>query len=154
MKLTKRFSKLQECVIYIVYKLGSATRTRIVKLLYLADLESLAQLKTPLTGLTYISYYYGPYSPEIVESAKKLFGSEITQECVMTEDSDVCYVYRIGPNPRFTKDPSKFFTGEERRIIDQIISKFGNIPLKDLLNYVYATPAYKSTPLGKPIKLG
>lgn len=154
MKLTKRFSKLQECVIYIVYRLGRVIRTRIVKLLYLVDLESFKQLKRPLTGLTYKSYYYGPYSPEIIESVKKLFGFEITEECVTTEDGDICYVYKIGPNPRFTKDPPEFFTGKEKLVIEQVISKFGNIPLNELLNHVYATPAFKKTPLGRPIKLG
>lgn len=150
----KRFSELEKCIIYLVYKIPNLTRTRIVKLLYLVDLESFKQLKHPLTSVIYKSHYYGPYSPEIMESVKRLFGFEITEECVTTEDGNVCYVYKIGPNSRFTKDPSEFFTDKEKLVIDQIISRFGNIPLKELLNYVYATPAFKSTPLGKPIKLG
>src|ERR1700693_3289060 len=43
---------------------GAATKTKVLKLLYLADIESYRDTRTLLTGFDWIFYLYGPWTPQ------------------------------------------------------------------------------------------
>ena len=79
--------KLKAVIFYIVNKLPSnITRTKLVKLLYLIDLDYAKDKGRRLTGLTYYSYYYGPYSEEIVAGINELKGYEIDEYSSISSD--------------------------------------------------------------------
>lgn len=46
---------------------GSANRTKLLKLLYLADIENFRATRQTLTGFDWIFYLYGPWAPQFDE---------------------------------------------------------------------------------------
>ena len=75
---TQTLTTLEKAIIYLVHKgLFDLTRTKLVKLLYLIDLEYWKKREKTFTGLNYISYYYGPYSEEIIDAIQKLQREQI-----------------------------------------------------------------------------
>lgn len=67
MTAQKNFSALENCIIYLVDNLqGELTRTKLIVLLFLADLNHYRENKRSLMGVKYYSYFYGPYSEEII----------------------------------------------------------------------------------------
>jgi hypothetical protein len=51
---------------------GSANRTKLLKLLYLADIEHFRAAGETLTGFDWIFYLYGPWTPEYDDLLKQL----------------------------------------------------------------------------------
>lgn len=146
----KRKEKLKAVIYNVVKELPfGVTRTKLVKLLYLIDLSSAKTKGTSLTGVTYRSYYYGPYSEEIIEALNELKDYEIDEYASITKDGREYYLYRPGLTPRW-KNPPKL-PADEDKIIDRIVKKHGNKSLDEILNYVYSTPAYKKCARGEQI---
>jgi uncharacterized protein YwgA len=144
------FTKLDQAIIYLVSELPALTRTKLVKLLYLADLTHCTHHRVPLTGVTYFNYYYGPYSDAIKESVNRLNPYEIEESYRTGSDGREYYTYSLGRNPRIKGlDLSK----QERETLDKIATKFGSTNLDELLKYVYNTPQYRSSEKGEPINL-
>lgn len=146
------FSKIEKVIIYIISKLpNDVTRTQLVKLLYLIDLFSFKQTKSSITNLTYISYHYGPYSPQIKKALDTLNDFEIQEDLNTSVDGNTFYLYSLGTHPRLKDSPDKLLKSGEKEIINEILENYGHKSLKCLLEIVYETKAYKNTPLGKEI---
>jgi len=142
--------KLKAVIFYIVRRLPyNTTRTKLVKLLYLIDLYYAKSKKRSLTGLTYRSYYFGPYSGQIINAINKLKGYEIEEYSNISLDGREYYLYRPGMNPRWEAPPTLKY--EEERAIDKVISEHGNKSLDEILKYVYNTAPYKNCKKGRPI---
>ena len=120
------------------------TRTQLVKLLYLADLDYYYQDGETLTGLDYAYYYYGPYNATIVEAANELIGDRITFERGVRRDGTEYYVYSPG---LFGADPMPL-SSAAKAILDAVATKWGRVPLQALLDYVYSEtgPMKKARP--------
>jgi len=72
--------KLRDVILYFLNRLGVIeSRTKLVKLLYLADVEAKKKLDRTITGLNYIYHFYGPYAPEIIEKVLEMNGEEIRE---------------------------------------------------------------------------
>ncbi|RLC38145.1 MAG: hypothetical protein DRH51_08650, partial [Candidatus Coatesbacteria bacterium] len=67
-------SKLLKKVVHYIcyYYTGSLSRTLLVKLVYLSDVEFSKNFKRKLTDVTYRYDNYGPFSWEIVDCAQEL----------------------------------------------------------------------------------
>ena len=56
--------KLSECLIFFVFRhSGRIQRTKLIKLVYLADMLSYQRRGRIITEIDYIYYDYGPWSP-------------------------------------------------------------------------------------------
>ncbi|UCH00855.1 MAG: SocA family protein [Deltaproteobacteria bacterium] len=147
-----REEKLKTIIFSIVKRLPhNITRTKLVKLLYLIDLYYARVKSRSLTGLTYRSYYFGPYSGEIINAINQLKGYEIEEYSNTSLDGREYYLYRPGMNPRWEVPPALEY--EEERVIDQVVSEHGNKSLDEILRYVYNTEPYKNCKKGRPIVL-
>jgi len=147
-----REDKLKTIIFNIVKQLPhNITRTKLVKLLYLIDLYYARVKNRSLTGLTYRSYYFGPYSGEIINAINQLKGYEIEEYSNTSLDGREYYLYRPGMNPRWEVPPALEY--EEEKVIDQVISEHGNKSLDEILRYVYNTEPYKNCKKGRPIVL-
>ncbi len=144
------FTKLEQAIIYFVNRLYGLTRTKLVKLLYLADIAHYRRTSTSLTKVTYYSYYYGPYSERIIESIEKLNPYEIEEFYRTSKDGKEYYTYSSGRYPRITKLD---LTQEEEKTLDEIITAYGAMNLDDLLKYVYCTPQYRKSRKGETITI-
>jgi uncharacterized phage-associated protein len=123
------------------------TRTKLMKLLYLADLEAVRSLQTSLTNARWQSYYYGPFAQEILQAADDLDGKTLVQR-VGTQMSG---------QPYFRYEPlgdAPGTNGREQSVLDGVIAQYGGLALPQLLEHVYATAPYRAArKLGDPIDL-
>ena len=144
--------KLKSIIFNIAERLpNNITRTKLVKLLYLIDLRYSEINHKSLTGLTYYSYYFGPYSEDIINAINQLKGYEIEEISSMSLEGREYYLYSPGRNPRWvTPFPLQ---DDEVEIIAQVITEHGNKSLDEILEYVYNTEPYKNCKKRKPIPL-
>lgn len=131
-------SGLEDLILYIIAKLSNSKikigRTRIIKLLYLIDLVALRRLNEKITGLKYYYHFYGPYAQEIIEVLDKLSHcGKVETTTIPAHNGMVAYDYRVQDLPKVSLEP------EKRRLVDEIISKFGRMRLDKLLEVVYST---------------
>ena len=104
-------------------------KTRLMKLLYLLDIENYKSNQNVLTGLDWVFYKYGPYAFEIEQLLNKIG--------IVEED------IHVGGGKIFSKFKKEF--GEEdikidietKTIIEKLIDEWGTADLNELLDYVY-----------------
>jgi uncharacterized phage-associated protein len=148
-------TNLKAAIAYLVHRYASRypgrplTRTKLVKLLYLADLEAFRRVRRPLTGVKWISYYYGPFSQDILHAADQLDGRVLVQQ-VATQVTGQPY-YRYEPLPQ-AELPA--LSEGDRGVVDVVLEQYGGMTLPNLIDAVYETEPYKRTEkLGDPIDL-
>jgi len=147
------YTKLDCSVVYLLSNLGNyPTRTKLVKLLYLADLQHSKKYGRTLTGVTYYSYFYGPYSDQIAKSIKKLKDSDIIQEdSGVGVEGQEYYVYGIKID---TESFEALLDGDEKKTLNRVITEYGDLPLDAILDIVYSTKPFVKTKKGNRIHLG
>lgn len=103
--------------------------TRVVKILYLADLEWRRQhAGDPLTTLTWRFLHFGPYADELIEA---LGGPDV--EAIEFKDG------RVGRTLRYSREhlASSRVPFEVSRLLDGLVSRWAGVDLKILLDHVY-----------------
>ena len=103
-------------------------RTKLVKLLYLADIESVRSRRDPITGLEWVFFHYGPYAFELIDTLQQMEGSELTAQ--KWHDS---VLYRAAPGAPDGED----WLPAIRRTVDGVIERYASLDLNELLDYVY-----------------
>lgn len=124
---------VKNAVLYILERAEnkevSIGKTRLIKILYLLDLENYKLKQMILTGLNWIFYKYGPYTFEIEEFLNK----------IGIEEEEIY----MGGGKIFSKLKKEF--GEEdikldietKSIIEKLIEEWGTAELNELLDYIY-----------------
>ncbi len=85
----------------VVSKLDNeVTRAELVKYLYLYDLRASSE-GLGSTGVTYTSYYYGPYSDEIIDMLEELVEKDVVKERYYVKPDKQYYIYSAGPEMPF-----------------------------------------------------
>lgn len=104
------------------------TQTKLVKLLYLIDVERIAEQSKPITGLRWVFYHYGPYALELPEILEPMEGRQL----IVTPFKDA-KLYRAAPDaPKGDDWPSG-----TRRVVDGVIRHYAGLELNELLDHVY-----------------
>lgn len=130
--------RLQSLVAYVVSKLvdmgASFGKTKLVKLLYLIDVENHRIRSRKLTALEWTFYHYGPYAFEIDQILKQL-DLEIPQEDVLTASGHQATVFRPpwDADVEFEEQAST----SEKLVVDHVIQEWGMEELNPILSYVY-----------------
>lgn len=142
-----KLSREEELVAFFVNRCaGNLGRTRLMKLLYLADYEARRYLGRPLSGIKYVWHFYGPYEPKLPEWIDSLKGSGVIVEEPMTYPSGVTgYLYTPGP-----RSPSASFAPAEMEILSYVCRQYSQVPLRDLLDDV----VYQTEPMLKAQEKG
>ncbi len=124
-------NNLEALILYLVAKLTDeeipASRIRIHKLLYLADLDGVKKHGRPLTGADWIFHHYGPWSPQIQEVLQNR-GFDLDEEEVSSRGRRA-FVYHSGRAAPIEPSAS--------RILDRTIQDWGLVNLNQLLDYIY-----------------
>ncbi len=109
-------------------------KTKLVKLLYLIDVENYRRRRKTLSGLEWRFYHYGPYAFEIDEALEEL-SLDIPQETVTTRQGHNAIVFRS------TRDLSPILSDyvklPELRLVNRTIQEWGETDFNSLLNHVY-----------------
>ena len=74
--------RLRDLIAYVVARTRergvTLTRTKLVKLLYLMDVERVRGRRDPLTGLTWVFFHYGPYAYALIDTLEDMEGTVLT----------------------------------------------------------------------------
>jgi hypothetical protein len=103
-------------------------KTKLIKLLYLLDLENFRSNKKTDTELNWIFYKYGPYAFELEEFLENI---GVIEEEIPTKGGRV--FLRLGIDHQEEVEIGI----EKRLILDSLIKEWGDASLSELLDYVY-----------------
>jgi hypothetical protein len=124
---------IEQIIKYVVKRLNekkvTATRLRVVKLLYLIEVEYYAKHFKRLTDIDWICWNYGPYWMSFPEDMKSV--REIEEEKIQADRE--FYSYKIPPE---TEVPNPL-SGIDRLLVDHPIEEWATADMRDLLNHVY-----------------
>jgi len=111
----------------ILYIVGGArerrvtlNRVRLVKLLYLADVESVRTRRAPVTGVDWVFLDFGPHSDALAETVADLERRTALYRAV----------------PEDAPDGEDWISGT-RRTVDTVLERFAALTLNALLDHVY-----------------
>ncbi len=143
----------KELIRYVVGELSdrrfNVTKTGLVKLLYLVDVESLRLGLPRVSEVKWVFYNYGPYAHEIDEALRSLSGTEVDETSGISSLGRSFYGYRARPVEELSRIPL-----EARGVIKDVLDKWGGEDLNKLLNYVYfETEPMLNADWGKPLDL-
>ncbi|MDK2373185.1 MAG: Panacea domain-containing protein [Candidatus Korarchaeota archaeon] len=147
--------KIMEVVLYVSRRLEKTRvkvgRTRIMKILYLADLIAKSKLGRTITKTEYRYYFYGPYSREVIDAIIKLKNEGYLTDNTELTKFGLAHDYR--PTEKAYKAQFEHLTKEEAEILDSVIRKFGRNELLRLLDVVYATEPMRKAFPGEVLRL-
>lgn len=139
----------------ITYLLGTLHRdlgrTRLLKLLYLADLEARKYLGHPISRLHYRRYLHGPFDSAIYRAIEHLVdhGAISAHEHRGPERDRVLVKYRLT-----RQRPERRIPATYRSILDYVAREFGARPMQALLQHVYSTPPMEGNiPIEAPLPM-
>ena len=127
--------KLEELIKYIVGNHDSdtvLTRTKLMKLLFLADRISKSEFGSKISDTDYIKYHYGPYSETVIDTLEELDGEGIAE--MMGRTSRGKYYQYVPLHASVTGNLST----EEKRVVDDILETYGDMDTEELVDEVYA----------------
>lgn len=130
--------QLRSLIAYVVWKLvdmeASFGKTKLVKLLYLIDVENYRLVSRTLTGLDWVFHHYGPYAFEVEQTLKEL-DLDIPQEEVLTGSGHKAIVFRPSwdADAEFEEQASNI----EKLVVDRTVAEWGLDELNPILSYVY-----------------
>lgn len=144
--------KLKQMILYIVSQMkfidSSLSRTKMERLLFIADLEAKKRRGRTISSIWY-TYFpaYGPFSQLIVDAINDMLEYEI-KEGAYPGPPDIFgnyeRTYITGPRPRFEMALSQ----DERQVLDGVLEEHGGKTEDELLTYIYGVPEMKkSSPL-------
>ena len=109
-------------------------KTKPVKLIYLVDVENYRARRKTLTGVDWIFHHYGPYAFEIDKALAEL-EFDMPQESAATVGGHAAAVFK--PNWGLKSRLGELVPTAELRLVDRVISEWGETELNPLLNHVY-----------------
>lgn len=121
--------KIGNLLIYLAEKLKPLYHTKLIKLLYLIDEESVRNSGVPVTWLDYKVWQYGPVSPPIYEIHYK---DNCFAEFINCEQNK--YGRLISPKKDFSDDE---FSKYELGVIDNIIKKYKGVNAEGLVDQTH-----------------
>ncbi len=129
-------NKLSDLLKYIVSEVddkgGFTSTIRLVKFLYLIDIEYFRIKQRLLSELNWTFYKYGPYAFEIQPAAKRL-GYNLKQEEFISEKGFRGTSFHVDSY----QPPPEWLNSQSQNIINQILEIWCDQDTSVLLNYVY-----------------
>ena len=123
---------LRSLIAYIVARARdrgiTLNRTKLVKLLYLIDVERVRSGRKPLTCLEWMFFHYGPYAYELIDTLDAMEAGELT-----ASQWHGSVLYRGAPDAPDAED----WNVATRATVDRVLARFAPLDLNELLDYVY-----------------
>ena len=149
---SKKIEKIAEVLVVILRLMrGRAnSKTKLFKLIYLLDIIQLRRNSIhQFSGVTFKSYFYGPYSKEIEEAIDLLSERNIVTVNKIDKDEErIRYDFLLKEVPIF-----EHLSEQDRIAIRDSLEDLAKFSLPDILEIAYSTKEYKDTPFGEIIEL-
>ena len=140
---------IKAIVSFVTEKDGYVTKTKLLKYLYLIDIEYYRFFRCTFTGFNWIYYHYGPWAKEY---------EEIYENMIKTGELRVTQGSRPDLETQFISteekvDPEGLFKGIELQIaIRRLLTRWSDEPLGRMLDYVYFyTEPMENADKGRPL---
>lgn len=128
----RRDPDLRSLIAHLVARARDAgvtlNQTKLVKLLYLVDVERVTRGQRPLTGLRWRFFHYGPYALELPETLAQMERREL-----VTRSYQRATLYASAPGAPDGED----WPPATRRAIDTVVRRYVPMELNELLDHVY-----------------
>lgn len=119
--------------------MNDLTKTRITKLIYLIDWESIKEYDKQLTSIRWYFDHYGPYVSDVLDTADK--DESIKIEKSISNFGTIKYIIKATNNRKELKYDD--LTEQDVLIIDRVINKTKRLSWNQFINYVYNTEPIK-----------
>ena len=113
---------------------GKITKTKLAKLLYLADFSWFYQNLTSMSGLTYRRIHYGPVPDQYFRALEEL----VDDNQITISDGTAKMISAIEKTP-----PSQGLTKEEQTLIKNICKKWKNKNTSDIVEFTHEQLPWK-----------
>ena len=130
---------LRDLIAHVISELGeldaSFGKTKLVKLLYLIDVEDYRRFGRSLSGLEWVYYHYGPYAFDI-DGALSEMSLDVPSESIETRRGVSAIVFK--PSRDLNPDLGRHVeSNHELRLVNRVINSWALTDLNALLNHVY-----------------
>ncbi len=138
---------LQNVITYLCFKTNTLSQTKLMKLVYLADVYHMQKYGSRLTDVPFRYWHYGPFAEEVNNELERLCGEGIIkQECYQTRAG---YIAEI-PTPRVENTTVKL-SKKALAILDTIIDEWGDSSTEEVVTYAKTTLPFIGTTFGEDI---
>ena len=143
-------TKYQQIILYLCQKLGGELKGKkiLAKLLYFVDFDLYEKSQKGVTGEKYFAYPMGPFPETLENITKDMADNKLIN---IRQDKGVngynpTEVYKCLVEPDLS-----IFDEEEKKMLDRIVLKYGNLSGKQLEELSHAEAPYIGTELKKEI---
>lgn len=136
---------IQAIVSQVVQRGGYVTKTKLLKLLYLFDVEYYRAHRQTFTGFNWKFFHLGPWTPQFDPLIDELLRTEVLQESTSTKQDYDTKFFRT-PEPRDTS--GLFSTFADESILRSILNTWSDAPTGEILDYVY----FRTEPMEQGIR--
>jgi hypothetical protein len=115
------------------------SKTRVTKLVYLADWKSAQRTEKQLTKIKWYFHNFGPYVDAVIDSAKKDRRFEITSTSNLYGDPKILFSIREG------EDYKRGLSLSDMELIDEVIGETSKLYWDSFIKHVYDTFPIRAT---------
>lgn len=137
-------NKLLNIILYIVkyYPYEDVlTKTRLTKLIYLIDWESILKYGKQMTNISWYFDHFGPYVPDVMDEANN--SDELYVVSERSNFGTEKYIIKSKENKDLIQIND--LTKEDIEIIDKVINETKSLNWNEFINYVYDTKPIKNS---------
>lgn len=128
----------------IRHRNGFATKTKLIKLLYLADVESYRDRREAVTSLDWIFHLYGPWTNEYDQILSEMHEAGLIELRESQQPTDATFV-----NPVHLVDLNKIHLPVSTYLaVRHMAERWADVPTRELLDYVY----FETEPMMNPVR--
>jgi hypothetical protein len=128
---------VERLILYVVQRIRDEdafpSRTKLLKILYLIDVEHFRKHRMTLSGWEWVYYHFGPYVHAYPQLLERLSISDLQETEDSTPDGKSFYGYQVTDH----QDISDLVSHSDQVTIDEIIERWALEDLNLLLNHVY-----------------
>jgi putative transcriptional regulator len=135
--------KFQQMYFYILQRLGSTTKTKLAKLLYLADFRNFYETLESMSGVNYVCRSYGPVADVFFDLTNELFDQG---KIDIASKGDALII-----SSTVREQPQGILSEDEKRRIDEIVDLWRDKRTSEIVAYTHDQKPWRACRNGEYI---
>jgi uncharacterized phage-associated protein len=133
-QFTFNFEKTVQALAYLLDKLGTTDKVKLMKLVYLSDRAQFIAKGYPITGDRQVAMEWGPVPSWTLKA--------VNGELPGAEQRVYAYVHLDDVKVSFRQSPTDLLTDDDREILNSVIREHGQKPTWGLVRETHKLPEY------------